>query len=234
MALLRSLVLAGAIAVALSGCAGSALVGPAPSDRQGQTFTGSLTVQGVSVPLPPGPWTAGPDASTHPDATRIVLTSTHAGVIDRLVYVSVDRTGDTARPFRRCDDPAYLYAADAGIGEVRRCWHIRAISLGTLGDPAASTLALRRSAQAQQLFLPATMIGPRYQFADRQRRIVLEYYWNPDLIAPAPNGAVWLPEEWSRASVATDPARSAVAARLRDWAADWYADVRAGLRDTGA
>lgn len=222
--------LAGACLIALAACAADR-VGDAGVDPGTRGAGGGPA--GLSAPLPPGNWTLlyhGDQDVRGGTAAREIYVSETRGVIDRVVLdyrVHLGKRYDFL-PRESCRSPEYYYQQEKvgpGSGE---CWHVRAISLGTAGDPHWVNVAIDQYATARDLFLSPVMIGTRFIRYQDGELIQVDYLWNAELLLAPPAGRVWEPEDWSNAAVARDPAKRVIMETLRRWSEEWQPTLAAG------
>ncbi len=208
-----------------------------------QVVRGVYVSRGRTFQLPPGEWRVVDERTVNrggPHSARqtfTVLASTAGKTIDRVAVLWVQyktRYIERWSRYQGCnttDRPNVYHAVvRANTGDVSSfgpgtkvdCWHVRAFSLGTSGDPHFTVRALWDYAKANGLYLPAVLVGARFaQKPEIDRRDYAEFLWNPDLIAPRPGGAPWRPEDFNAAAVRADPARKAAMDGLVAWAEDW-------------
>ena len=57
----------------------------------------------------------------------------------------------------------------------------------------------------------------------------VDYLWNPDLLMPRADGQVWSANDWTNASVATDPRKKLIMDWIRKWAEDWHPRIERAM-----
>lgn len=187
-------------------------------------------VDGVSIPLPEGQWQLAASVSEvgnfpnfPQEHTALVSVTDH--VVDRMVTVWVQRrlrAQDWFSPFDYCTDPSYPYSkVDVNQRNLHRCWHVRAVNLATAGAPSSIIRELDQYARQHALFLPVVMIGVRFIEGRGRERHYVEYLWNADALFPKAGEDLWLPIDWTRQAVDSDPRRKAVMHALAEWGERW-------------
>jgi hypothetical protein len=225
--------IAAVLVLLLTACAADRkVVGPGPS---GEPATILPAPTPADPPMPPGRWEtvyAGRQEMSRGWSERAVMVSRAADVIDRAVLVYRIHLGKRWEflPRDACRDPGYWYETgdDAGA-ESGACWHVRAVNLGTAGQPHWVNVVLAGHAESNDLFLPAVMIGVRYIRYHADNLLQVDYLWNPDLLLPPPAGRVWRPDDWRNAAIADDPSKQAIMRTLRRWAEEWQPRIAAAL-----
>lgn len=199
-----------------------------------RVVSGSYELDGESVPLPPGDWRVVIDQRMLDSVDQgtkenfAVLMSDAGGVVDRTVILWTQHKfgfQDIWHPYAGCaQSDAYFQETAVNDGQQMDCWQVRPLSLGTGGDVHPLIEAMRESAGGKAL--PVVMLGVRIM-AKRQpeKRMYVEYLWNPDLILPKDGDGFWLPQDWSKSAVGSDPRKAAVVEELTDWGRRWRAKI---------
>lgn len=212
------------------------LAGCAVDDR-GPTaaVTGGEAGQAAEPPLPPGSWKTvhrSRQDIPHGVAQRAIWISRDQDVIDRAVLEFAMQLGRRweFQPRQSCASADY-FSQVTGVPTVDtgECWHVRAVNLGTAGDPHPVNLILAEFARSHDLYLPAVMVGVRFIRYHEGRLLQLDYLWNADLLLPPPPDRVWTPADWSNDAVAADPAKRTIMRTLQRWGQDWEPKVAATL-----
>lgn len=191
----------------------------------------------VRVPLPPGQWEVV-DSIAIPNTRypnfpiyQEILVSRAGNTIDRVVRIWVQikkRPEDWFTPYRPCEDDGYFDAVvNANSGNRLDCWHVRALSLGLVGDSEPGNALIAKYGKEHGLFVPVVMLGVRFaRLLNSSQRYTVEYLWTPDLLLPATTPAkVWTPADWTTKAM-KEPAKRAVIDSLDGWAYDWYGRIK--------
>ena len=188
----------------------------------------------MSAPLPPGEWTLlyrTDQAVRGGTAVREIYVSDTRGVIERAVLdyrVQLGKRYDFL-PRESCKSPDYYYQQEKVLGPGSgECWHVRAISLGTAGDPHWVNLVMDQYATERDLYLSPVMIGTRFIRYQEGELVQIDYLWNAELLLAPPEGRAWEPADWSNAAVALDPRKRVIMETLRRWSEDWQQKLAAG------
>lgn len=208
--------------VLLAGCSS------APSSVGGQEVAAPV----LEPPLPPGNWQtihSGRQEMPRGWSDRAILVSREGDVIDRVVLVYRIHLGKRWEftPRDACHNVEYFAQHGHAAADRGACRHVRAVNLGTAGQPHWVNIALSSHAEAQDVYLPATMVGVRYIHYQEGELLQVDYLWNADLLLPPPDGRVWLPGDWSNAAVAGDASKQAVMRTLQRWAEEWQPRIDA-------
>ncbi|MEO0999449.1 MAG: hypothetical protein AAFW69_02415 [Pseudomonadota bacterium] len=176
--------------------------------------SGLVTSAGVQYPLPRGEWQ--PVLTLTNDAGTVeVLADITAGVISRVAIL-----GDGGGGVDPCaSDADTLAAAAAAPGD---CWQVRPVTVSAGGLGGAVSNGLIAFAEREGAFLPRVLLGAAIEGPLGPTPVArYGFYWNPDILAPAPGTRTWTAQDWSPVAVAGDPARQIVADRVAGWAARW-------------
>ena len=178
-------------------------------------------VNGVKIPLPEGEWRRLGEAdlttARNYPASAVVVASETGGAIDRVVVVWRQRVlgGRRFGAFKNCGASSNLTSDTRSSAPASTdCVFVR-----TANWPSSGRLGpmLRKHANARGIFAPVVTVGPRVALSlSARERIAVDYAFNPDLLAPHPDGEVWLPGDWTP-SAARGGARDAVVEALRDF-----------------
>ncbi len=233
--MMRSLrALASAGCLLLVGCAANQPQSTVTT-QQGGDVMGEIVTGGHHVPLPPGRWTIAHNQTEvlGSNSSQLFLVSTTEGTIDRMVTI-LRRTNparDGFPPHALCSYPQYHAMTTAvNTRSHQECRHVRGVNYGLAGSPHPVNRILFDYAGTHKLFFPATMVGPRYHFADTAEMIEIEYLWNVDVLLPADTKAgVWVYPDWTKAAAEKDPRKTAIITELTRWGSEWLAKVKASL-----
>ncbi|QIE57578.1 hypothetical protein G5B40_20275 [Pikeienuella piscinae] len=202
------------IALLISGCvspqkdfatSSDASLRKVPPVTQGQF--GTIEIEGFQVPLQEGDWVeiGTIDQTTDPNfpAKSHVLVSESGGVIDRIVIISRQSALGSKQfgEFASCLDSSNLASEVISYASATAdCTYVRAVPWLGGGDfgKMLSDYGGERNA-----YVPLVTVGPRIALnLAPNERIAKDYCFNPDLIAPNPNGDAWRPEDWAAGSAA--------------------------------
>lgn len=217
-----------------------ALLATLPAARAagvGDSVEGSLSIDGLSVPLPDGRWEVYYAKSSGEGYPRrevgLVLVEGRVvrQTVSALVVLAPRRDG--FKPWRDCENAVYPVSEMAlnRHGREQDCWHLRPVDLSRGDNPSERRRALFAYADRRSLFLPVAMIGARFHRADRDRALQVAYSWNADLILPSrAKEKLWVFQDWTRDSVDLDPRKQAVVDALAGWGREWHARVDESFR----
>lgn len=206
----------------------------------GAELRGQLALGPFTVPLPPGPWIVYfTESATSKDGSTVTekvgLLALAGDTVTREIYaradVKRDRKGFLAFP--HCRDPSYFHEQQRSNIHTRDqdCWHVRSVSMVERADAGPRFQALYAKTDAENLFLPAAMVGSRFHFAAADALLRVSYAWNPELLLRARSvDKVWLAADWSKGEVSRDPRRLAVMRIMQRWGADWHDGIAAAFR----
>lgn len=193
-----------------------------------------------TVPLPPGPWTVyfADSATSRDGATgteRVGLLALDGDTVTQEIYARADvqRQGKGFLAFPECRNPSYFHEEQRSNFHTRAqdCWHVRAVSTVERADAGPRFQALYARTDAENLFLPAAMVGSRFHFANGDALLRVAYGWNPELLLRSrTDDKVWLAADWSKGEVGRDPRRLAVMRIMQRWGAEWYDRVATAFR----
>lgn len=206
---------------------------PAAALEVGDTVQESVSIGGFTVPLPAGVWsvyyvnqTNDPEFPT----AKIGLILPRGKIIRQAIYIRAARairhTG--FKPYPYCERPYYFYAetADNQAGNIQQCWHMRAEALTGDGESSERYASMLEVSKRNGYFLPLTMIGARYHFANRSKTLRVSIGWNPDAILRAPESKkVWRFEDWTADAIAIDPRKKVIMTKFKKWSQDWLPNV---------
>lgn len=194
----------------------------------GASIDSGADIGGVRLPLPDGGWTVfyadeTPEGSF--PVTRLGLLRIAGKSVKQIAYVRVIRNARRGgfKPFEQCALPHYFFSETVTnqTGGAQDCWHVRTETLAA-DTPSPRQAALTSYAKANGLFLPLTMIGSRFHMASRTVALRISYGWTPDLILKAPKDKkVWRFQDWTADAVATDPRKTAVMEKMKQWGSAW-------------
>lgn len=206
---------------------------PAAALEIGDDVQDSVTVGGFAVPLPPGVWTvyyvnesADPDFPT----AKLGLILPRGKIVRQALYIRAARaTRHTGfKPYPYCERPYYFFEETLSnqAGNIQQCWHMRAEALTGDGESSERYASLLEMSKRNGYFLPLTMIGARYHFANRSKTLRVSIGWNPDAILRAPESKkVWRFEDWTADAIITDPRKKVIMTKFKKWSQDWLPNI---------
>lgn len=206
---------------------------PAAALEVGETIQDSVSVGGFTMPLPAGVWTVyyinQSDDPEFPTA-KVGLILERGKIVRQAMYIRTARaTKHTGfKPYPYCERPYYFYEETLAnqAGNVQQCWHMRAEALTGDGESSERYASLLEVSKRNGYFLPLTMIGARYHFANRSKTLRVSIGWNPDAILRAPESKkVWRFEDWTADAIAADPRKKVIMTKFKKWSQDWLPNV---------
>lgn len=201
---------------------------PARALEAGQTATGSVQVGGMNIPLPGGEWSvyyAVEDDDAKFKTSKLGLVQISGKAVKQSAYFRVSRskTGGGFRPYEQCSQPHYFFGETAmnQIGGKQDCWHVQAETLAP-DEASDRQKAILEFAKSHSLFLPLTIVGPRFHRASADVLLQASYGWAPDLIVKAPKEIkVWRFQDWTAEAVAKEPRKKVVMNKFKRWGEEW-------------
>ncbi|MFZ5835367.1 MAG: hypothetical protein ACOY2B_08295 [Pseudomonadota bacterium] len=201
---------------------------PAFAVETGQIVKGSVTVGGMAMPLPDGEWTvyyAVEDDGAKFLNAKLGLVLLSGKAVKQTAYFRVSRskTGAGFKPYAQCSQPYYFFSETVQnqAGGAQDCWHILVETLAP-DEESDRQKAILAFAKAHGVFLPLTVIGPRFHYASSQALLQASYGWTPDLIVKAPKDIkVWRFQDWTSEAVASEPRKKVIMTKFKRWGAGW-------------
>lgn len=212
------------------------IIAPAYALDAGQTVKDSVTVGGMAIPLPDGEWTVyyaveDDDPKFLNSKVGLVLLSGKAVKQTAYFRVSQSKTGAGFKPYAQCSQPYYFFSETVQnqASGAQDCWHILVETLAP-DEESDRQKAILAFAKSREVFLPLTIIGPRFHYAGSQALLQVSYGWTPDLIVKAPKDIkVWRFQDWTAEAVAKEPRKKVIMTKFKRWGTEWRPEIESAF-----
>lgn len=202
----------------------------------GQTVSDTVALGGMTLPLPPGEWTAYyavEDADDKFLTSKLGLALISGKAVKQTAYFRVTRSKLRAgfKAYALCTQPHYFHSETVlnRMGDAQDCWHVHAETLAP-DDQSDRQKAVLDFAKSRDLFLPLTVIGVRFHKANPEVLLQASYSWTPDLIIKAPKEInAWRFQDWTAEAVASDPRKKVIMNKFKRWGEEWRPQIDAAF-----
>jgi len=228
------------LSLAPPGNVGAKQDGPgAVEGQRDRIHSGSISVSGFKLPLPPGDWAmlansslAIPNSSGMGYFLGRIEGKRLTGAVIVYALKSTLKPGTGFEIFRGCNDPNAIFVANEGAVPLdhQACWIIHTYFTPPWqqwGDRAVKIATLTRSAagdmSAKGVSYPQDLLAVQFFRAEKWGMINASYLFSPESegiksnTAPTPRDA-----DWSPSNIQRYPEKVAYAGKLKDWGASFW------------